>query len=145
MDYQLLKTEIETGPLSTECVGKSDDEIANIFNTPRTNAVSNRKITIDHVLAECENAGEILDKLEVAANIIPDVKWAMRCLSGIGLDIGNQKTQAQLTALAGSVLTIEEAESLKAMAIRKMSRAEMLGLGTVTAADCGGATRGGLA
>ena len=145
MDYQLLKIEIGIGPLAIECIGKSDDEVALILNTPRFDVIDARRITVDHVLAECDNAGEILNKLEAAATIIPDVKWAMKCLSGIGLDIGNPKTQVQLTALAGSVLTIEEAEALKDMAIRKMSRAEMLGLGTVTAADCGGATRGGLA
>ena len=71
MDYQLLKTEIETGPLSAECAGKSDDEIAAILNTPRFDAVANRRITIDRVLAECDNAGVILDKLEAAAAIVP--------------------------------------------------------------------------
>lgn len=129
MNYQALKTEILTGPLAAELVGKSDNEISDVLNDMRYTAVKSRFITVRTMLAELAGTGAIIDKLDVAAASIPEVREALRYLRGeTGIDVGHPGTIAQLDALvAGGVLTNDEAESVKAMAMQPISRAELLG------------------
>jgi len=129
MNYQALKTEIDTGPLAAECAGKSDDEIAAILNAPRFSMIRSRFVTVRTMLAELPGTGAIVTKLDTAAESIPEVREALRYLRGeTGIDIGHPGTIAQLDALAaGEVLTLEEATGLKSMALQPASRADILG------------------
>ena len=139
MDYAALKTEIDTGPLATECVGQSDDNIAAILNDPRYMATKERYVTARTVLAELgATAGAaILDKLEAASAQSSPVKWMLRFLTqDSGLDVGQTETQGCIDALAiAGVLTADEAAALKSMALLPTSRAEILGFGSVSYND----------
>lgn len=139
MDYTALKTEIETGPLATECAGQSDDAVAAILNDQRYMATKERYVTARTVLAELgATAGAaILDKLEAASAQSSPVKWMLRFLTqDSGLDVGQTETQGCIDALAiAGVLTTDEAAALKNMALLPTSRAEILGFGTVSYND----------
>lgn len=139
MDYAALKTEIDTGPLATECVGQSDDNIAAILNDPRYTATKERYVTARTVLAElgATSGAAILDKLEAAATQSSPVKWMLKFLTqDSGLDVGQTETQECIDALAlAGVLTTDEATALKSMALLPTSRAEILGFGTVSYND----------
>lgn len=139
MDYAALKTEIETGPLATECAGQSDDAVATILNAKRYTATKERYVTARTVLAELgATAGAaILDKLEAAATQSSPVKWMLKFLTqDSGLDVGQTETQGCIDALAiAGVLTTDETLALKNMALLPTSRAEILGFGPVSYND----------
>lgn len=144
MDYMALQAEIETGPLATECAGKSDAEVAAILNAPHAPGVRPRFVTGRTILAEIAAGADILDKLEAAAPNIPPLKWAMRFLIGeAGIDIGHPGTRAQITALAAAgVITEPERDALLSMGETTMSRAELAGFGSITPGDVSRALRG---
>lgn len=146
MDYQALKTEIDTGPLATECAGQSDDDVADILNDKRFTTTGERYVTARTVLAElgATTGAAILDKLEAAATQSSPVKWMLKFLTqDSGLDVGQTETQGCIDALAlAGVLTTDEATALKSMALLPTSRAEILGFGTVAAGDVSRALRG---
>lgn len=130
-----LKTELAL-PAYT---GLTDAQVLAALNDPAANTpaiIGSRHVNFRAVLAEVDGAGAILDKLETAAATIPDVKWALLGIkSDTGIDIGHAKTRAQVDALvAGGVLTTTEGAALKDMA-PTISRAQQIGLGTVTAGD----------
>lgn len=134
-DLTKLKAEIDQ-PAYT---GMTDAQILTTLNDPAANnpaIIGSRHVNFRAVLAECEGAGVILDKLEAAAANEPDIKWALLGIkSDTGIDIGHPKTRAQVDALVtGGVLTATEGAALKDMA-PVISRAQQLGLGTVTAGD----------
>lgn len=139
MDYAALKTEIETGPLATECAGQSDDAVAAILNDNRYTAIRERYVTTRTVLADlgATTGAAILDKLEAAATQSSPVKWMLKFLTqDSGLDVGQTETQGCIDALAiAGVLTTDEATALKSMALLPTSRAEILGFGTVSYND----------
>ncbi len=144
MDYQTLKTEIETGPLAAECAGRSDKEIADILSAVNYQIVKSRFITARSMLAELPDAATILDKLEATSSAIPAVKWAMVYIKGEGgIDIGHPGTITQMDGLAqAGIITVEEATAVKNMALAPASRAEVIGLGSVTYGDVSIALRG---
>lgn len=146
MDFQALKNEIETGPLAPELAGKSEAEIAAILNDATRCTVTRERIcTAGTILARLgpEMGAAVLDKLEAAAENVSALKWAMRLLLSSGIDAGDPGTRAQLDALAQSgVLTTEEAEAVKAIAVFPASRAETAGFGTITEGDVSRALRG---
>ena len=139
MDYQALKTEIETGPLASECVGQSDDVVAAILNDKRYTATKERYVTARTVLAElgATIGAAILDKMEAAATQSSPVKWMLKFLTqDSGIDVGQSETQGCIDALAMTgVLTSDEATALKNMALLPASRAEILGFGAVSYND----------
>ncbi len=139
MDYAALKTEIETGPLAAECAGQSDDAVAALLNAKNYEGIQERYVTTRTVLAELgATAGAtILDKLEAAATQSSPVKWMLKFLTqDSGLDVGQTETQGCIDALAiAGVLTTDEAEALKNMALLPTSRAELLGFGSVSYND----------
>ena len=139
MDYQALKTEIETGPLAAECVGQSDDAVAAILNDNRYTATKECYVTARTVLAElgATTGAAILDKLESAATQSSPVKWMLKFLTqDSGLDVGQTETQGCIDALAlAGVLTTDEATALKSMALLPTSRAEIIGFGSVSYND----------
>ena len=144
MDYAALKTEIEAGPLATECAGGTDEAIAAILNRSDIIAACERFVSARTILAEVSAGAAILDKLEVAATTIPDVRWAMKFLqTETGIDVGHATTRAQIDALVtAGVLTDTEGGALKNLALKECSRAEIAGFGTVTAGDVSRALRG---
>lgn len=139
MDYAVLRAEIDTGPLASELVGKSDDDVAAILNDKQFTATKERYVTVRTVLAELgATAGAaILDKLEAAATQSSPVKWMLKFLTqDSGLDVGQSETQGCIDALAvAGVLTTDEATALKGMALLPTSRAEILGFGPVSYND----------
>lgn len=138
MDYSGLKSEIETGPLSGELAGLSDNDAASVLNDKRFLVVRERFINARTVLNECGPVAgaAILDKLEAAAAQSSPLRWALRFLAADGIDIGAASTREQVDALVlAGVLTLDEGEALKVMANTLVSRAEALGLGHVTYDD----------
>ena len=79
-------------------------------------------------------AALVLDKLEAAAPSVPALKWAFGFLkTAEGLDIGHPATQGMIDQLAtAAVITSDEADKLKALALQPASRAEVLGLPYMT-------------
>lgn len=146
MDYTALKTEIETGPLATECAGGTDEGITDILNRQDISAIQERWVTTRTVLAELgATAGAaILDKLQAASASSSPVRWMMTFLAqDSGIDIGNVQTQASIDGLiTAGVLTSAEGASLKNMALKTCSRAQIAGFGTVTPGDVSRALRG---
>ena len=135
MDYQKLKDEIMARP---DFVGLSDNTVADILNDPAMQTtIRPRLITARTILAELPNGAEILDKLESVATQVSAVKWSMFYLKGeSGIDIGHAGTIAQIDGLvAGGVLESNEGEALKNMALLPTSRADILGLGTISYND----------
>lgn len=135
MDYQALKNEIGSRP---EFVGLSDNDVAGRLNdTSLLRSVQSRFVSARTIIAEIANGSEILDKLEAVSANISAVKWAMSYLKGeSGIDIGHPGTISQIDGLvAGAVLTNEEGEALKNMALLPVSRADVLGLGAVSYND----------
>lgn len=135
MNLQKLKTEL-AAPAYT---GMTDAQVLTALNDPAANTpaiIGSRHVNFRAVLAECDGAGVILDKLEAAAASEPDIKWALLGIkSDTGIDIGHPKTREQIDALVtNSVLTQSEGAALKDMA-PVISRAQELGLGTITAGD----------
>lgn len=139
MDYAVLRAEIDTGPLASELVGKSDDDVAAILNDKQFTAIQERYVTARTVLAElgATVGATILDKLEAAATQSSPVKWMLKFLTqDSGLDVGQSETQGCIDALAMTgVLTSDEATALKNMALLPASRAEILGFGAVSYND----------
>ena len=146
MDYTALKTEIETGPLATECVGGTDEGIADILNRQDIHAIQERWVTARTVLAELgATAGAaILDKLQAVFASSSPVKWMITFLAqDSGIDIGNAQTQASIDGLVtAGVLTSAEGAALKNMALKTCSRAQVAGFGTVSPGDVSRALRG---
>lgn len=146
MDYAVLRAEIDTGPLASELVGKSDDDVAAILNDKQFTAIQERYVTARTVLAELgATAGAtILDKLQAASASSGPVRWMMTFLAqDSGIDIGNVQTQASIDGLiTAGVLTSAEGASLKNMALKTCSRAQIAGFGTILPGDVSRALRG---
>lgn len=112
-------------------------KIVELINARTFTMEKTRMVSARTVLAEVEGGAAILDKLEAAAGAVTEVKWAMRFMTGEeGIDIGHPRTRGLLDQLAlGEVMTQDDADALKAMAIQPASRAEVLGFQRVTEAD----------
>lgn len=130
----LLKEEIAAHP---EWAELSDNEIADLLNAKTQTSIQPRFITARSILAEIADGAAILDKLDATAALVPAVKWAMLYLKGeTGIDVGYPSTRDQLDGLAqAGILTAAQAEEVKTMALQPISRAEQLGLGSVSYND----------
>lgn len=102
--------------------------IADAYNTVVGKARAPMIVTARTVLAEMGMAGAVaLDKLETAGSSNPVVRWAVKFLTGEGLDVGHPMSQSMLDQLAqAGVLTRTEADALKALALADQTRAEAL-------------------
>lgn len=102
--------------------------IADAYNTVVGKAPAPTIVTARTVLAEMGMAGAMaLDKLEAAGSNNPVVRWAVKFLTGEGLDVGHPMSQSMLDQLAqAGVLTRTEADALKALALADQTRAEAL-------------------
>lgn len=148
MNYAGLKDEISNGPLAAECAAEGTDEgIAALLNRADTQHAVETWINARTLLAElgASMGATILDKLEAAAGQSSPVKWMMKFLcTDTGIDIGHPNTQGQIdTLVTAGVLTEAEGTALKNMAVKECSRAQIVGLGTVSPGDVSIALRGG--
>jgi hypothetical protein len=141
MDFIVLRNEVLNDPLGKgygallpSCPGV----VVEMLNAYTEITVKSRMITARAVLTDCGPlAGSILDKLESAASANSAVKWAVKFIAqDAGIDIGSTAAQGMVDQLAaGGVFTSAEAMALKGMAIQPASRAEQLGLGSITEQD----------
>lgn len=127
---RLLHDDIVTDPVMSAYPATSDGAfaIAEAYNVVVGKAPAPTMITARTVLAELGMAGAVaLDKLESAGSSNPVVKWAVRFLTGEGLDVGHPMSQSMLDQLAAAgVLTAAEASGLKDLALADQTRAEAL-------------------
>ena len=150
MDYLALKQAILANSNCTQYVITNDmpkdpdyyakdSAIAEIFNTASGTRLTDRyenAIGLMNALGAVTGS-TILEKLDQAKASIPALKWAMYGItSAEGINIGDPETQAMLDTLAaGNVITLQEAEIIKALAIVESSLAyETVGQ-PITAAD----------
>lgn len=128
---------IATAPtILAQAESRDYDPVLVWLNDPTAEStLTERFITDRTVLAEVINpesgqpdplwANTILDKMDAIATQSTLVKRAMNRLYADGLDIGSPATQAQLDMLVGpGGLTQAEADALKALGVRRCSRAE---------------------
>lgn len=141
-----LFTELQNDPAALGYAAlisaKNDQGVADLLNAQTFDVPVTRLITARGILSDYPGgpsaAAAVLDKLDTASASIPALKWAWKFISGEGLDIGHSATQGMLDFLAtaggGNVLTAQEAENLKSLALAKKSRSEIL-FGKQTAAN----------
>lgn len=73
-----------------------------------------------------------LSKLEAIAPQEPAVRWALKFLEGLGIDIANPETRGMVLELReASVITADEASAVLAMA-SELSRLEAAGIVTIS-------------
>lgn len=136
----VLSDEIDNDPEGKGYAALIADEpgrVVDLLNAPTESMVKSRIITARGILSGYPggpaNAATVLDKLDAAAPSIPALKWAWSFIKGEGLDIGDPATQGMLDTLAGAnVITSIEANNLKSLAVQTASRAEVLGLPSIT-------------
>lgn len=131
-DEQLLRlrADIAADPVLSRYPATSDGAyaIADAYNTVVGKAPAPTMVTARTVLSELGMSGAIaLDKLEAAGSSNAVVRWAVKFLTGEGLDVGHPMSQSMLDQLAAAgVLTRTEADALKALALADQTRAEAL-------------------
>lgn len=127
---RVLHNDIAADPVLAKLPMTSDGAytIAETYNAVVGKAAAPTVITARTVLAELGMAGAVaLDKLEAAGAANPVVKWAVKFLTGEGLDVGHPMSQSMLDQLAAAgVLTQTEANALKGLALQDQTRAESL-------------------
>lgn len=135
-----LLEEITTDPAGmgyAALLPDSPGRVADLLNAPTASMVKSRFVTARTILAECEDGAAVLDALSAAAQVNSAVKWALTFLSqNSGIDVGHPRTQAMIDGLAqAGALSLNLAAQLKALGVQPASRAELLGLGSVTIDD----------
>jgi hypothetical protein len=135
-----LLDELTNDPLSrgyAQYIPDNPGMLAVMLNAPDYSMVKMRFVTARAVLAEHGAAGAaVLDKLDAAGANDSSVRWAMKFVTADpGIDIGHATTRTLLNGLVPTVMSQQEADILLNMAIQPASRAEVLGIGVVTAAD----------
>lgn len=134
-----LQEELTTDPLNLgyqQYVPQAPGTIAEIINAQNYSLPKTKFINARGILAQFGIQGaEILDKLETASNSNSAVKWAMRFITSDGIDVGHPTCRTLLDQLVGTVLTQQECDLLKNMAVQPASRADVLGLPYVSTND----------
>lgn len=136
----VLSDELNNDPLArgyAQYIPDSPGTLAQMMNAVDYTMVKTKFVTARGVLAEHGSAGAaVLDKIDAAGASDSAVKWAMKFVtSEPGIDVGHPTTRSLLNGMVPVVLTQAEADMLLNMAIQPASRADVLGLGYVTAAD----------
>lgn len=110
--------------------------VADLLNALTESKIKSRMITSRTILAECDLTigTSALEKLAAASVGNETIKIAVHWLSQeSGIDIGHPNTSIMLDAhVSAGILTLEESDALKALALQPASRAEVLGLPYVT-------------
>lgn len=136
----VLSDEIDNDPTGKGYAAFLPDQpgrVVDLLNALTETKAKTRMITARGILSDYPGgpaaAAVVLDKLEAAAPSISALKWAFGFLKTTdGLDIGNPATQGMIDQLSPGVINAEEAGHLKSLALQPASRAEVLGLSTVT-------------
>jgi len=136
MDYAKLKVVLQEPTYS----GLSDADAAIALNAVDQSVTFENHVTAAKLMAELGGVAgaAILEKLEGVAATVPAVKWAMKFMERDGIDVGHAETRAMLDSLVG-VLTQVEADAVKALGEKVVSRAEQEGFGNVSAQMVGNA------
>jgi hypothetical protein len=159
MNYQTLRDEILAGPLAAQLspyvvdynapkqdAYAKDNAIAVTLNAETGTRLVDDYVTVVDLMSRLGSvtAATILDKLENASANYSVLKWALVAIkSDVGINIGDPETISTLdTLMSDAVLTAEETNAIKQLAVRTSSRAyESVGQ-PVTAADVSVALRG---
>lgn len=139
-ELSALADEIKTDPRSLGYAAHLPDSpgiVADLLNAQTQSVVKERYVTARTIMAECTDGAAILDALNTASGQVSSVKWMMTFLQqDSGMDAGHPKTQAAVDQLVqASLLSSAYGDELKAIANQPASRAELLGLPTVTVYD----------
>lgn len=138
----ILSDEIDNDPEGKGYAALLPDQpgrVVDLLNARTETMIKGKMITARGILAEYPGgptaAATVLDNLDAAAPNIPALKWAWGFIKGEGLDIGDPATQGMLDTLAvANILTTNDANNLKGLALQPASRAEVLGLPVITEA-----------
>lgn len=133
-DKAALAAELQTDPQGlgypANVSPESDEAIAALLNAKTFSGPVTRMVTARAIMAELGmTVGvTILEKLDAAKATQPALKWVVKFLEqDAGIDIGHATTQGAIDALqAGGLFTAGEAAALKGLAIKPLSRAEVL-------------------
>ena len=148
IDISALSSEILNDPANIGYAAMLPDSPGSVvvaLNNPTQSAYKSRMISergiMDHYQDGPIAADDVLTKLELFSVISHPaagaVKRALKFLAmPDGIDIGSKATHTMLDMLAlGSVITVDEANKLKALSTAKCSRAEILFGMNITEAD----------
>lgn len=131
-----LRTELLTDPIGmgySAYIPHAPGKLVEMLNDLSQSAPASRYINVRTILSDIDDGVAILEALEAAEGAVPILKWIMPFLKmESGVNIGNLRTLFMLNQLSGTVLTEAQANSLKALAMQPVSRAAVIGLGTVT-------------
>lgn len=125
---------------------RDDAEIAGILNNPAHTRIVETRVTdlslMDSLGVTLANA--ILDKLTAAGASNSALRRAMKAIeSDRGIDIGNDEVRGMIDQLAGGgIITVAEADALKALAVKPCGIAEKTFGFSVSGADVSIALRG---
>lgn len=145
MDYAKLKAEIQTDPLGRGYSAMTAEQVAASLNAVnRTRVIPEAFVNAKSLYSSLGAAAAetVIQKLEAGASgdspLAPVLKRAVQWIlpSEQGIDLGNAVTRGLLDQLSGPLLTAEEVAAIKAIAEEAVSRAQELGLGSVTCGDC---------
>lgn len=148
MDYTALQNEILTGPLATECVEKSDQEIADILNAKnftRNEPADLGDIQVylmtENVWWDIMDAGD--DKTHPAYYVCRRAKDYFNSPRVQRLDVGTPLVAQMCAGLVqANLITQAQLDTVTSMGTAPASRAEIAGFGAVTAGDISRAQRG---
>ena len=152
MDYQALRTELESNQAYAPRIAAGDDAgIAAMLNAKTVDAL--RSLTSRELLVWAAQGGRYIKLESAAADTSRSAELRSVCKSavkildrdGTGLDLRDAQVAGLLGALVASgVLTAADQAAIRSMAANKISRAEELfGEGvTVTSSDISLALRG---
>lgn len=138
MDYARLRDELMADPLGRGYGSMSPDQAAASLMTENRTVIEATQVGALGIMRELGPAAgaAVLDALEAASASDSRLRWVMRELSTVGIDLGHPVTRATIQELAAAgVLTPSQLDALLSVAVRTVSRAEELGLGEVRPGD----------
>ena len=149
IDYPALKAAILSNPdcqpyivtndMPSQDAYSKDLAIADLFNQSTGTRLVERFVTAIGVMSALgvSTGATILEKMDAAKASFPALKWVMVALSGTeGVNVGDSESQVMLDALANAgVLTQQECDSVKALAVKPSSLAYQVVGQEITAAD----------
>lgn len=143
----VLFDEIANDPLGlgyAALLPNSPGRVVELLNTKNYTAIGSRMISERGLMAKLPMgpvaADAMLKKLEaysqIQATYSSVVARALKFLAmPDGIDIGEPATQNLITLLGTGIITEEEATQIKDLALQPASRAEVIGIGSVTEDD----------
>lgn len=135
MNYTILKNEILNDPSGkgyATFLPESTGKVAELLNAKTEHMIKSKMITARGIMASYGigpvAGAAFLDKLEIVAQSVPSVKWAMKFLQQeAGIDVGESATQSMLDSLVGIAgVTAQEVQGIKAIGMQPSSRVEII-------------------